>query len=58
MLLAGIIAVGIGIAVIASLLEYGISDIVLAGTVALYDCLYQVLWNIGIVCEELFGILW
>ena len=58
MLLAGIIAVGIGIAVIACLLEYGISNIVLSGTVALYDCLNQVLWNIGIVCQELLGILW
>ncbi len=58
MLLAGIIAVVIGIAVIASLLEYGISDIVLTGTVTLYDCLNQVLWNIGIVCQELLGILW
>ena len=58
MLLAGIIAVGIGIAVIACLLEYGISNIVLTGTVALYDCLYQVLRNIGIVCQELLGILW
>ena len=58
MLLASIIAVGIGIAVIACLLEYGISNIVLTGTVALYDCLYQVLRNIGIVCQELLGILW
>jgi len=58
MLLAGIIAVGIGIAVIACLLKYGISDIVLTGAVALYDCLYQVLWNISIVCQKLFGILW
>ena len=52
MLLASIIAVGICIAVIASLLEYGISDIVLTGAVALYDGLYQVLWNIGIVCKS------
>ena len=56
MLLAGIIAVGISIAVIACLLEYGISDIVLTGTVALYDSLYQVLRNIGIVCQKLLGI--
>ena len=36
MLLAGIIAVGISIAIIACLLEYGISNIVFTGTVALY----------------------
>ena len=58
MLLASIIAVGIGIAVIACLLEYGISNIVLTGTVALYDCLNQVLRNIGIIRQELLGILW
>lgn len=58
MLLSGIIAVGIGIAVTACFLEYGISNIVLTGTVALYDCLNQVLWNIGIVCQKLLGILW
>ena len=58
MLLAGIIAVIISIAIITCLLENGISDIVLTGAVALYDCLNQVLWNISIVCQELLRILW
>ena len=47
-LLACIIAVIISIAIITCLLENGISDIVLTGTVTLYDCLNQVLRNISI----------
>ena len=58
MLLACIIAIGIGIAVITSLSEHGICNIVFSCTVTLNNCLYQVLWNIGIVCQKLLGILW
>ena len=56
MLLAGIESTIL--VIIACFLEYGISNIVLTGTIALYDCLNQVLRNIGIVCKELLGILW
>ena len=47
MLLAGIIAVGICIAVIACLLEYSISDVVLTSAVALYDSFNKILWYAG-----------
>ena len=58
MFLTCIIAIGIGIAVITSLSEHGIGNIVFSCTVTLYNCLYQVLWYIGIVCQKLLGILW
>ena len=58
MLHACIIAVIISIAIVTSLLKNGISDIVLSCTVTLNDCLNQVLWHIGIICQELLGILW
>ena len=52
-----VVNIVIGIAIISCLLEHGISDIVLAGAVTLNNSLNQVLWNIGIVCQKLFGIL-
>ena len=58
MLFAGIIAVIISIAIVTSLLENSISNIVLTSTVTFNDCLNQILWNISIVCQELLGILW
>ena len=53
-----IITIGIGIAVITSLSEHGIGNIVFSCTVTLNNCFYQVLRNIGIVCQKLLGILW
>ena len=56
-LLAGIIAVVIGIAIVPRFFQYRIGDIVLSRAIALHNRLNQVLRHIGVVRQELFGVL-
>ena len=57
MLLACIKAVVVGIAIISSLLQHSIGNIVFASAVALHDGFYQILWHILIVCQQLLSVL-
>ena len=53
-----IVVVLVGIVVVASHVEHAVGDEILAGAVALHDGLNQVLRHVGIVGEQLLGILW
>lgn len=57
-LLGGIEAIVIGIAVVACLLEDCICDVVLTHTITLHDSLDEVLGYVSIVCQELLCVLW
>ena len=48
-----VVVVLVGIVVVASHVEHAVGDEILAGAVALYDGLDQILGHVGIVCQQL-----